>query len=82
MMLGRIDGATRRLGRPTDMDESECGSLHIRDVVLDNGRNVMVSAWIPTPDEVKAIAAGGTIHLCVFGVSHPPVAILVEPARG
>lgn len=52
MLIGRIHGATRVLGNPSSMTDEQCGSLAILDMQA-NGQPVMVSAWHPTPDEVK-----------------------------
>lgn len=86
MLIGRIDGATRSLGKPEDWPEGKpCQVLHIRDIEIDNGDNVMASAWVPTPDEAKALGEGAHIHLWVWGKGHPPVAITVadvKPFRG
>lgn len=54
-----------------------CGGLPIRDEPHSPGVNKMVSAWMPTPEEVALIAAGAPIYLAVIGVSHPPVALFV-----
>lgn len=79
MLIGRIHGATRVLGKPADMTDEECGPLAIRDTPSEQG-NVMVSAWIPTPDELVHLAQGAPIYLYVWGNGHPPVAIEVgEP---
>lgn len=80
MLIGRIHGATRYLGKPPDWDDSKgvhCGSLAILDMEAANGDNVMVSAWLPTPDEVARIVAGKPVHLHVWGIGHPPVALTV-----
>lgn len=82
MLLGRIEGATRQLGKPADWPEDKpCLTLSIRDHRLESGDNVMESAWQPTPQEVEAISAGAHIHLWVWGEGHPPVAITVDGAR-
>ncbi len=80
MIIGRIHGATRELGTPKDWDnerDGECGSLAIVDIQTERGRPQMVSAWFPTPDEVKRMATGQPVYLSVFGTVHPPVALWV-----
>jgi hypothetical protein len=77
MLIGRIEGATRLLGK----SQGYFG-LPVRDqVVLDpaTGQKTpeMVSAWIPTDKEMAAIADGAPIHLRVLGEHHPPVEIEV-----
>ena len=42
--------------------------------------SVMVSEWLPSPEELAALAAGASILLEVWGRGHPPVMIKVgEP---
>lgn len=78
MLIGRIDGFTRVLGKPEGWPEDKpCQALHIKDIAIDDG-NVMVSAWCPTPQEAVAIAEGGHIHLWIWGTGHPPVAVTVS----
>lgn len=81
MIIKRIAGATRLLGR----SQGYLG-LPIRDETIDcavygPATPAMVTAWEPTPDEVAAIAAGGTIYLRILGNQHPPVMIWAEPAQ-
>lgn len=82
MMIGHIEGATRELGKPRDWDDArdgKCLTLPIRDELVA-GMPQMVSAWVPTPDEIARIAAGAPIYLRVVGSAHPPVLLLVgEP---
>jgi hypothetical protein len=82
MIIGRIAGATRELGKPANWNaerDGECGSLAILDVTAEGGHNVMMSAWYPTPDEVARIAAGEPVYLSIWGVMHPPVMLSVAP---
>lgn len=80
MTSGKIDDATRVLGRPADWDPEKhgnCGDLAIRDQVID-GINRMYSVWELSDAERAAIAAGGRIILSVCGEVHPPVGLMVE----
>jgi hypothetical protein len=84
MLIARILGATRELGKPVDWDDEKngsCGSLPIRDEQV-RGANVMVSAWTPTPGELARLNAGAPIYLYVWGTSHPPVAVEVSNIEG
>lgn len=77
MQIGRIQGATRVLGK----SQGYMG-LPVRDEVQGD-TPVMVTAWHPTPKEIEAIEAGATIYLHVCGVAHPPVKMEVgEKADG
>jgi hypothetical protein len=82
MMICRIPGATRNLGAPADWDgktDPHCSVLPILDHQV-GGRNVMTSAWEPTPEELAALNAGAKILLSIFGTGHPVVSLGVgEP---
>lgn len=73
MMIGRVVGCTRVLGK----SQGYLG-LPIRDELINcsvggEGTPAMVTAWIPTPDEIAKIVAGAPIHLRILGTGHPPV---------
>lgn len=73
MMIGRVDGCTRVLGK----SQGYLG-LPIRDELIHErvngpGTPSMVTAWIPTPEEIEKIVAGAPIHLRILGTGHPPV---------
>lgn len=78
MIIKRIENATRNLGAPVDWDKNEahCSGLPIRDVITPSGP-FMISAWEPTPEELKALQAGASVNLWIGGISHPVVAISV-----
>jgi len=81
MIIGRIRGATRVLGKPANWEETnpdtQCGALAIVDVPVEQGGPQMVSAWFPTPEEMKLLQAGQPVYLSIWGTSHPPVSIWV-----
>lgn len=73
MEVGRIRGATRVIGKAQGYY-----GLPIRDELVDTAVTgpstpMMVTAWMPTPDELAALNAGAPIHLKVLGTVHPPV---------
>ncbi|MBX5253380.1 hypothetical protein HJC03_23710 [Rhizobium sp. NLR4b] len=77
MQVGIIQGHTRILGK----SQGYLG-LPVRDIVVDDVVNgpetpAMQTAWLPTPDEIAAIAAGAPIILQILGVNHPPVMVYV-----
>ncbi|EIF30949.1 hypothetical protein BCh11DRAFT_06461 [Burkholderia sp. Ch1-1] len=67
------------LGAPAGWDQSglPCGALPITRVLAGGVHHVM-SFWRPTPDELKALAAGAPVELWVVGQTMPPVALAVE----
>jgi hypothetical protein len=77
MIIARISGATRVIGK----SQGYMG-LPIRDEVrhttVDGERTpVMVTAWEPTPDELERLSKGALVQLCVLGTGHPPVMLEV-----
>lgn len=73
MQIGRIQGCTRVLGQ----NQGYLG-LPVRDVLISDSVNgpqppAMETAWLPTPAEIEAIAAGAPIILRLLGTGHPPV---------
>jgi hypothetical protein len=76
MIPGRITGATHDLGKPADWDDSKgrCASLPVRQV-LCAGELVMISAWQPTPEELRKLNLGESVHLMIWGNTHPVVAL-------
>lgn len=75
MLIGRIEGFTRDLGRPLDWDEETqgpCASLPIKDIIV-GGNNFMESIHEFTPDEITAILNGAKLHLGVSGKTHPVI---------
>lgn len=80
----RIDGATRYLGAPVGWEpekQGPCSHLAILDVTTEHGGNVMISAWEPTPAELKALNEGKPVYLQIVGVGHPPVAVWVDTTK-
>ena len=80
MNIGRIERATRALGQ----SQGYLG-LPVRDesVHCSVGRPEtpsMITAWIPTPDELAALNAGASIHVRILGTAHPPMMVSVGPA--
>ena len=77
MEIGRIQGSTRVVGKSQGYH-----GLPLRDVVIDHPvtgprTRAMETAWIPTPEELAALAAGAPIILRLVGISHPPVLLYV-----
>ena len=80
MIPARISGCTRALGAPegwTPASNGPCSGLAIRDERVGDIPS-MVSAWEPTPAELRALRAGAKIHLRIAGTAHPPVMLSVD----
>jgi hypothetical protein len=80
MQIGRVEGATRVIGK----SQGYLG-LPLRDEAINcavNGEQtpVMVTAWFPTPKELAALNAGAPVHVRIIGTGHPPIMVEVgEP---
>lgn len=75
MISGRIEGATRTIGK----SQGYLG-LSIRDEIINcpvNGPETpcMVTAWFPDPDELAALNAGAAVHVSILGCAHPPILV-------
>lgn len=81
MIPKHIAGATRYLGAPKGWQpetDGDCAHLAIQDSTLDSGTPVMVSAWEPTPAELRAMQDGAPVYLQIVGSAHPPVMVWVQ----
>jgi len=76
MMIARISGATRILGKSQGYFGLPVRDELIAEEVNGVGTPCMVTAWEPTPDEIARIVGGAPVHVRILGVAHPP--ILVE----
>ncbi len=63
---------------PPGVGHDECRPLAITRVVYSNGQRAVWSYWEPTADERAAIAAGASIWLSAYGLTHPPVLLGVD----
>lgn len=77
MIIKRIEGATRVLGK----SQGYLG-LPLRDEVINTtvdgpATPCMATAWEPTPDELARLNAGAPVLLYVIGTAHPPVMVEV-----
>jgi hypothetical protein len=75
MIPRRIQNATHALGAPLDWDSEKHGNCVRLWVRAEGG--TYASAWEPTPDELDALNAGGSVVLTIVG-GQPPVALHVE----
>ncbi|MCV9960790.1 hypothetical protein OIU34_02660 [Pararhizobium sp. BT-229] len=80
MQIGIIQGHTRIIGK----SQGYIG-LPLRDVLVEDSVNgprtpAMETAWLPTSEDIAALAAGAPLILRVLGTAHPPVMIYVGEA--
>lgn len=78
MIIKRIHGATRVIGKAQGYMGLPLRDEIITDSVNGPGTPSMVTAWEPTPEELRKLMAGASVHLRVLGAVHPPVMLTVE----
>lgn len=61
-------------------DQPEYNSLPVKREVRSDGSIQMTSSWELTPNELRLLAAGGSVRLTILGDVHPPVLLTVQPA--
>ena len=80
MQIGRIPGHTRIVGTR----QGYLG-LPLRDEVITEkvngpGTPSMVTAWLPMPKELEALAAGAAVYVRILGDAPPPMMVAVGDA--
>ncbi|WP_211341187.1 hypothetical protein [Paracoccus methylarcula] len=68
-----IEGVTRIIGKHQGYRGLPLRDEMINCTVNGDATPVMVSAWVPTPEELERLNAGASVHLRVLGTAHPPV---------
>jgi len=79
MMVACIEGAARHIGASQGYE-----GLPVRDELVNctvNGPRTpcMTTARTPTPQELAALLAGASVHVCILGTAHPPITVSVRP---
>jgi hypothetical protein len=77
MMIKRIRGFTREIGKSQGYLGLPLRDELINDSVTGANTPSMVTAWEPTPDEIARLVCSAPVLLRVVGVGHPPVMITV-----
>lgn len=80
MHIGRIEGATRVIGKSQGYLGLPLKDVTINCTVGGEDTPAMETAWLPTPEEISAIVAGAPVILRVLGSAHPPVMVYVGNA--
>lgn len=80
MMIKRIPGATRVLGKSQGYLGLPVLDQEIHDNASGHTVNTMTTAWEPDPRELDRLKRGANVHVRIFGVSHPPIILEVGDA--
>lgn len=78
MMIKRIPGATRVLGKSQGYLGLPVLDEQIEDSTSGQTVNTMTTAWEPDPREMDRMQRGANVHVRIFGVSHPPIMLWVD----
>jgi hypothetical protein len=65
---------------PKGMEET-CGSLPAMVTTDDQGYDCVVSAWMPSPEDIESMQAGHPVYLKVVG-GQPPVSLFTLSESG
>jgi hypothetical protein len=77
MQVGRIERATRVLGKSQGFFGLPVRDELINERVTGDGTPCMVTAWHPTSKELEALNAGAAVHVRLIGTQHPPIMVEV-----
>lgn len=80
MDIARIPGATRTIGESQGYLGLPLRDEPVHCTVNGPATPSMVTAWLPTPDEIAALMAGAAVHVRILGTAHPPIMLSVGPA--
>jgi hypothetical protein len=69
---------THVLGAPSDWDAEKKGECLGLPVAFNREAGTITSCWVPEPEDVAALAAGGRVYLTIVGSAHPPVAMTAK----
>lgn len=82
MQIGRIEGATRVIGKSQGYLGLPLRDETVHCSVGGEGTPAMVTAWLPTPAELAALNAGAAVHVRIIGAAHPPIMVETGPVPG
>ena len=63
------------IGKPKDMTDEECMSIHALLGRDESGVPFFLECWKPSYEDIEAIKRGEPIWLKILGVSLPPIAM-------
>jgi hypothetical protein len=81
MINGRILGGTRTAGGRAGKGEVDYLPIHVRDVLLEDGKECMITLWEPTPRELVNLLLGGKVVISMLGSNMSPMLVEAERVR-
>lgn len=82
MLPTDFEGTNKTFTKPKGMTDEECGDLRVYQGKNDRGEPVIISAWMPSKEDIEAINAGRPIFLKILGSGMPPVELLTLDENG
>lgn len=79
MLIKRIEGFTRLLGKSQGYLGLPVRDEVIVDAATDDETPSMTTAWEPTPEELDALNAGASVQVRLLGDVHPPIMVFTGP---
>lgn len=64
---------------PVTGEHETMSSLRVLPLQYQEGQRCMVSAWMPTPEDLERLNSGLPIYLGVMAAGQPPVMLTTEP---
>jgi len=82
MMSIDFEGSNVTLGKPTDMTDEQCVSIHAERNVDAQGFPYFLTAWVPNREDLEALQAGRPLFLKMIGTHFQPVAMFTVDENG
>lgn len=73
-----FEGSNVVMGKPSDMTDEQCGSLHAMRGVDADGFPFFDECWKPSEEEIKEIVSGKAIRIRILSKTLPPIAVWVN----
>lgn len=68
-------GSNIVMNRPSDMTDEQCGSVYARRDVDENNFPYIVTAWMPSKEDLEAVSAGRPIYIAQYGQGMQPMSV-------
>jgi hypothetical protein len=68
-------GSNKLYKKPNNMTDEQCFTVHACESVDIEGFKYVLTAWMPSYEDLKAMNNGRPIYLKIIGGGMPPVAL-------
>ena len=80
MIHSRVEGFTKVIGEKQGYKPLFVKEDPIVDPVSKRETQLLTTAWTPLPHELEILNRGGSVHVKLLTVGHPPIKVDVGPA--